>query len=445
MADRPLSAPLPADLPEDWTDGQIVAPSGASVGLSERHGYNYLMEMVNRAQEAVNTINEGFDNISGKRTCRFVVGTSTAGWTQADCDYLCDGTDDQEEINEACSAGSGNGEIVLLPGTYYITGPITISYGRTLRGNGIDATNLRFENGVFSEDTEAAVMCYGSICSLTVNCTVSENDESKPFIKTSRDFSRLENIRFFMSGAVRTAIYATNGSIAVHGCFFPVGGFRTAALHAKMDGDVVSGERVVQFSNNFCSYCESIVVDGPSNGFSAPKVLIVGNTGNLGLKIKLDSVFTGSAIIGNIVEELDLLNTSANGITSKGVIIAGNNFSALASGKTVLTLGENTRGNFVTGNNLFNTGENTQHQVQDLGIQNVIRFNSNDTEGGSGAAGVSSFNGRAGAVLPASGDYTAAMVGAVSSGNVAAVQAVTQAEYDALTQKDPDTLYLIQG
>ena len=88
MADRPLSAPLPADLPENWEDNQIVAPSGASVGLSEQHGYNYLMEMVNRAHEAVNTINESFDNISGKRTCRFVVGTSTAGWTQADCDYL---------------------------------------------------------------------------------------------------------------------------------------------------------------------------------------------------------------------------------------------------------------------------------------------------------------------------------------------------------------------
>ena len=70
MADRPLSAPLPADLPENWEDNQIVAPSGASVGLSEQHGYNYLMEMVNRAHEAVNTINESFDNISGKRTCR---------------------------------------------------------------------------------------------------------------------------------------------------------------------------------------------------------------------------------------------------------------------------------------------------------------------------------------------------------------------------------------
>ncbi len=38
MADRPLSTPLPADLPENWTAGQTVAPSGADVGLSQQPG-----------------------------------------------------------------------------------------------------------------------------------------------------------------------------------------------------------------------------------------------------------------------------------------------------------------------------------------------------------------------------------------------------------------------
>lgn len=81
--------------------------------------------------------------------------------------------------------------------------------------------------------------------------------------------------------------------------------------------------------------------------------------------------------------------------------------------------------------------------IADHGAGNIVFGNSNDTGGGSGTAGVSSFKGRTGAVVPASGDYTAAMVGAVPSGDMAAVRAVTQAEYDALTQKDPATLYLI--
>lgn len=84
--------------------------------------------------------------------------------------------------------------------------------------------------------------------------------------------------------------------------------------------------------------------------------------------------------------------------------------------------------------------------VVDNGTNNIVRLNSDDAGsggGGGGTAGVSSFKGRSGAVVPQSGDYTAAMVGAVASGDVASIRAVTQAEYNALAQKDPATLYLI--
>lgn len=90
---------------------------------------------------------------------------------------------------------------------------------------------------------------------------------------------------------------------------------------------------------------------------------------------------------------------------------------------------------------------------------------------GGGASGVTSFNGRTGAVTPQSGDYTAAQVGArpdtwtptaadigaatpadvsaavsgkVSSTSVSTILAVTQTEYDALSTKDATTLYLIK-
>lgn len=93
-------------------------------------------------------------------------------------------------------------------------------------------------------------------------------------------------------------------------------------------------------------------------------------------------------------------------------------------------------------------------------------------EGGGGTSGVSSFNGRSGAVQPASGDYTAAMVGArpsdwmptaaevgarpdtwtptaadvgaVSSPVVTEIQVVTQEEYDALANKSASILYAIK-
>lgn len=79
-------------------------------------------------------------------------------------------------------------------------------------------------------------------------------------------------------------------------------------------------------------------------------------------------------------------------------------------------------------------------------------------QGEPGENGVASFNGRAGAVTPQAGDYTAAMVGArpdtwtpsaadvgaVSGQGVQTIQALTQAEYDALTVKDVSTLYVIK-
>lgn len=80
-----------------------------------------------------------------------------------------------------------------------------------------------------------------------------------------------------------------------------------------------------------------------------------------------------------------------------------------------------------------------------------------DPPEGGGTAGVASFNGRAGAVAPQAGDYTAAMVGAradtwtptagdvgaVPAGAVASIQSLTQEEYDALAVKGTTTLYLI--
>ena len=64
MANNPITQSLPADLPVNWTYGQTVAPTGAEAGLSEQHGYNYLMEQVNAAQRAASEIGEAFGNLS---------------------------------------------------------------------------------------------------------------------------------------------------------------------------------------------------------------------------------------------------------------------------------------------------------------------------------------------------------------------------------------------
>lgn len=63
MAENPIKMPLPANLPEDWVYGQTVGPNGTDVGLTEQHGYNYLMQQVNASQEGINTIGEAFGSL----------------------------------------------------------------------------------------------------------------------------------------------------------------------------------------------------------------------------------------------------------------------------------------------------------------------------------------------------------------------------------------------
>lgn len=76
-------AKLPADLPENWTSGQIISPNGTEVGLDAKHGYNYLMKQVNAAQNETNALNDAVDNISLENlgVKALTVSLTASGWT----------------------------------------------------------------------------------------------------------------------------------------------------------------------------------------------------------------------------------------------------------------------------------------------------------------------------------------------------------------------------
>ncbi len=84
------------------------------------------------------------ESASHVKPARIVIGTSTSGWTEKDCDYLCDGTADQTEINAAITAlPATGGEVVILDGTYNITAKIDVTKDNvSIRGNG-NATILK--------------------------------------------------------------------------------------------------------------------------------------------------------------------------------------------------------------------------------------------------------------------------------------------------------------
>lgn len=112
----------------------------------------------------------------GKGPARIVVGTSLAGWTASDCDLLCDGESDQQEINAAIQQvleeSSTGGQVLLLDGTYNISERITISPGKKtliLSGSGPNCTRIvstvpkqnqgDYNKGSQAQETECEASC----------------------------------------------------------------------------------------------------------------------------------------------------------------------------------------------------------------------------------------------------------------------------------------------
>lgn len=551
MADRPLSTPLPADLPENWTTGQTVAPSGADVGLSQQHGYNYLMEQVNAAQRAANAINESFDTISGKRTCRVTVGTSTAGWTQADCDYLCDGTDDQEELNAAIAAvlAKGGGEIAVLGGEYAIAEKIELSAPNasvSIAGEaGATVFTLESQDGMEigreesgstvvrhfgitfqpTASLESSVISYRHGTILFDTCTFrniniktsAAGDSPRKFVfinnrmevdeASGTSFAGLgvlceHRSNFVISNNVFIVTNRTNNNLQIVNLYaftyddLDISNVIFVGNTIKTNGSPgrvsFSSTGPVSVTGNAFSDCKIDLREGlfsnniVSNGeiYAAPKTVVSFNS------VMFGSIWAwgDSTVSGNFVKALAdqpaiiAHKMGSNVQKDASPCIIGNNIAAGSIGvylrkddwmpntsiskalvcsnrifgcTTPIQIEDNWSECMVT-DNMFPTGSS----VVDNGRNNLIRLNSDDPggSGGGGTAGVASFNGRAGAVTPQTGDYTAAMVGArpntwtptaaevgaVSAGSVAAMQVLTQTEYDALATKDAATLYLIK-
>lgn len=120
---------------------KVTADQVGAAKSSHKHSTNDLTSGVlgvARGGTGVTGYDKLKEKIGSPRSARFVVGTSVSGWKKSDCDYLCDGTDDQEEINAALAAlPDSGGTVIILDGDYSISENITIAHtGTELAGNG---------------------------------------------------------------------------------------------------------------------------------------------------------------------------------------------------------------------------------------------------------------------------------------------------------------------
>lgn len=135
-------ANLPADLPTNWTQGQIISPNGTEVGLSQKHGYNYLNQQVNTAQSEVNTINGALADLQGE------VGTLSSS--------LASVADEIEAINTEIQSGAKRAAFTAVLSTNWngSSAPFT----QVVTVSGILASDTPHIAPVFSADNEMAIL-----------------------------------------------------------------------------------------------------------------------------------------------------------------------------------------------------------------------------------------------------------------------------------------------
>ncbi len=84
-----------------------------------------------------------------------VAASDSSAAVRASADYLCDGVNDQQEIQAALAAlPASGGEVVLTAGTFRCKGNLAPKAHTTLRGQGESKTSLAFTNSALLVDEE---------------------------------------------------------------------------------------------------------------------------------------------------------------------------------------------------------------------------------------------------------------------------------------------------
>jgi|GEM_PF-3849903 len=300
----------------------------------------------------------GYDKLKEKigspRSARFVVGTSVSGWKKSDCDYLCDGTDDQEEINAALAAlPDSGGTVIILDGDYSISGNITIAHtGTELAGNG-GAVITGTANQIY-------VVCGKNDCyihGLTVAGPSGNFDCERIRISGSR--TTVENCRTIQGGI--TMYYCTN--CIVRGNYVGNG-------EGKFSGiDVLVGSENLIANNIIGGY---FAIDAEST----KRLALIGNVINLNKA----QGFTGKkcvgiTITGNIFRNEGSIGEAALWLSDcRNVVVTGNHIEDAYSGTFYLLTMRKVK-NFVLTGNTFIKGTNEDVGSIDGCTNGIVRLN----------------------------------------------------------------------
>jgi hypothetical protein len=362
--------PVQYTVPARTSSGAIKAADAANANECVPLG-----QMTNAINAAVAQLQSGG---RGPRPVRVVVGSADAGYTAADVDFLCDGTDDEVELEAAIDAlpsGAG-GMLKILDGTYFLSRSLTIARdGITVEGSGAPNTILRMVGArtMFDLDTTNSVMY------------VTGNNNTVSGLTFATDTTPTEgaSIGLFVAGSdhtIRDNLFANRGGGTVSGKNLCCGLLLANCQRCLADGNRCTTEAtgngpcygVLMQSNSYYNTCSNNFIDNYSAGYgygiacdgSSRYNIIKGNEvrgsaadveprGSWGVSLSASCVAEGNLIANNAPNGrgtgisaaaectvsgnvIATQGKSCNGVdvTNAGSTVAGNNIACSSNGDT---------------------------------------------------------------------------------------------------------------
>ena len=317
--------------------GGVVTFNGRTGPVMPQAG-DYTADMVGAAALGPDgkVPDEQLPELRGTRMCRIVVGSAADGWTEKDCDYLCDGVDDQVEIQAAIDAlPESGGEIHLLEVSYNLTGQFTLTKPDvTIRGTAgatrlyaaYDITGMHFFLQVNADRCTLSGLWmsmgegfYGGMaCGVEVsaNEVVLENLDIRNFMLTAVGVNNTAadcSIRFCRTSA-QGGMAVSGPRCTIYGCFVGKGGLLNYGVESLMFCNRIQG------MNSTVSGAYSVATNNvfDASSFTRAYGVYVGNVNKYGRV-----VFVGNLVKANKSGRTFSVRVDGNENLASGNVLVG--------------------------------------------------------------------------------------------------------------------------
>lgn len=316
----------------------------------------------------------------GKRYATVVVGASNGGWNASDCDYLCDGVDDQVEINQAIAAlaalPTGGGEVLLLDGTYYLSGNISRLISSTLRGTNRDSVILKrmTTNGYGGTGSAMVVGSNNGIISdlsYDGNKAIFQSATSGVYDVLIGGGAKIKNISFFSCADI--AVYAepiTSYATDIDGCWF--NNINGPCVYADYGG-YLSFHDCCSDGNN--PLLEAVGQEHDGAPIQQPLTIhmssVISTTNQGGISINGGGFCTITNCVCDSIQFTNTVPTGPVAVERGRHVLVGNRLNSVyADDGVVLSFGDGVNNCLAIGN-IFDFGT-TPGTVQDNGQNNIV-------------------------------------------------------------------------